>query len=48
MLCPICKAKLKIYDSRPDGDFARVRRYECLKCGFKDITREELRVKNKT
>ncbi|KKL13782.1 hypothetical protein LCGC14_2522320 [marine sediment metagenome] len=46
MLCPECNHRLKVSDSRQWEPQLRVRNYKCLRCGFKDITKERLEVKS--
>lgn len=41
MICPKCKAKSKIIDTRFRKDTCSMyRRHECPKCGFRFTTRE--------
>ncbi len=46
MICPDCRHRLKVTDSRQWEPQLRVRNYKCPKCGFKDITKERLEVKS--
>ena len=44
MNCPVCGKKLKIVDSRPYGDYLRIRVYKCPECNFTTTTSETLEV----
>lgn len=40
MICPKCKSKSKVYNSRPTGDGTIRRNRECLKCSHRYATIE--------
>jgi transcriptional regulator NrdR family protein len=42
MECPVCGKRLYVIDSRMHGKYKRIRRYRCHKCGFEEITGEEM------
>ena len=47
MICPLCRTRLRIIDSRLYDDNLRIRVYECPKCGYRESTEERL-PKNKS